>query len=62
MLSRVLATGFIVKKDGWIVSLCKKPSDRLPTVSVKRTARRDLEDEASTTRKTFTLVNSTLYG
>jgi hypothetical protein len=56
MLSRVLGSGFILKKDGWLVSVRKQPSDQLPTVSVKRTARGKQKAEVVSLWKSFTLV------
>ena len=57
-MSRLIGSGFILKKDGWQVSVWKKPSDQHPTVSVKRTAIKKMEDEAATVQKSFTLAKS----
>lgn len=37
-MNRVLGGGMIIKKERWLVNVCWRRDDMLPTVSIKKTA------------------------
>ena len=38
-MNRVVGGGIILKKDGWLVSICWKTLDELPMVSIRKNNR-----------------------